>query len=197
VIAKLSVLQERKISIAELVEGFKAIPCVKSAIKDATLKEYSGHLIPEGGIRSTGQLYGNGVLVVGDAASFVCNTGLTLQGMDFAISSGFMAAEALRVAKQRGDFSKKSLGCYRELLGKSFVLKDLSTFRNAPRFLSNPRLYELYPMIACGVAKRLYKVAGEPKKKIASLLRAELKGRVSIWRAIMDMIQAGRTLIWP
>lgn len=197
VVGKLSALQERKISIADLVDGFKSIPCIQSAVKDATLKEYSGHLIPEGGIRATPQLYGNGVLVAGDAAGFVCATGLTLQGMDFAISSGFMAAEAVKLAKQRGDFSKRGLACYRELLEKNSVLKDLTTFHHAPVFLSNPRLYELYPTIACGVARRLYKVDGEPRKKIMGLLRAELKGRVSIWQAIKDMIQAGRTLIWP
>lgn len=196
VVAKLSALQERKISIAELVEGLKMIPWIQEAVKGATLKEYSGHLIPEGGIKVTPQLYGNGVLVTGDAAGFVCSTGLTLQGMDLAISSGFVAAEALKLAKKKGDFSKRSLASYRDLLEESPVLKNLNTFRHAPEFLSNPRLYELYPALACAVARGFYRVDGQPRKKLMNLLRSELKGKVSIWQAVKDMIQMGRAMIW-
>ena len=35
------------------------------------------------------------------------------------------------------------------------------------------------------------------KKKILSLVRAEMKGKISPWRLAKDIIQAGRALIWP
>jgi electron transfer flavoprotein-quinone oxidoreductase len=197
VVVRLSSLEERRISIAEVLEDFKSHPHIKPAIKDATLKEYSGHLIPEEGINMVPELCGDGILVAGDAAGFLLSTGLTLQGMNFAIASGFAAAQAIQIARQKGDFSRKGLACYKSLLEDSFVLKELKTFRHASGFQANPRIYDLYPSLVCGISKRLFQVTGHPKKKILSLLRAEMKGKISLWRLAKDIIQAGRALIWP
>lgn len=197
VVVRMSSLQERKISIAEVLDDFKSHPYIKPIIRDAVLKEYSGHLIPEEGLNMVPELCGNGLLVAGDAAGFLLSTGLTLQGMNFAIASGYAAAEAIKTARQKGDFTRKGLACYKGLLEKSFVLKDLKTFRHAPGFQANPRIYELYPSLVCGVSRRLFQATGQPKKKILSLLRAEMKGKISPWRLIKDIIIAGRALIWP
>ena len=142
------------------------------------------------------ELCANGLLVVGDAAGFLLSTGLTLQGMNFAIASGFAAAQAVQMARQKGDFSRKGLSGYKTLLEESFVLKDLKTFRHAPGFQANPRIYELYPLLVCGVSRRLFQSTGQPKKKILSLVRTEMKGKISSWRLVRDIIQAGRALIW-
>jgi len=197
VVVRLTSLEERRISIAEVLEDFKSNPCVKQVIRDATLKEYSGHLIPEEGINMVPKLYGNGILVAGDAAGFLLSTGFVLQGMNFAIASGFAAAQAIQIARQKGDFSRNGLACYQNLLKDSFVLKELKTFRHAPSFQANPRLYELYPPLVCGVSKRVFQVTGHPKRKILSLLRAEMKGKISPWRMLKDIVQGGRALIWP
>jgi electron transfer flavoprotein-quinone oxidoreductase len=196
-VVRLSSLREKKASITDLLDDFKNNPCVKPIIKDAVSKEYSGHLIPEAGMNMIPELCGNGLLVAGDAAGFLVSTGLTLQGMNFAIASGYAAAQAVITASRKGDFSKKGLECYRSLLKESFVLKDLKTFRRAPAFQDNPRIYELYPSLVCGISRKIYRANGQPKKKIFSLVREEMKGRISPWRIIKDMIQAGRALIWP
>jgi electron transfer flavoprotein-quinone oxidoreductase len=197
IVVRLSSLQERQISIAEVLEDFKSHPYIKQAIRGTTLKEYSGHLIPEEGIKMVPELCGNGLLVAGDAAGFLLSTGLTLEGMNLAIASGFAAAQALKLARQKGDFSRKGLAGYKTLLEESFVLKDLKTFRRAPSFQANPRIYELYPSLVCGASRRLFRSTGQPKKKILSLVRAEMKGKISPWRLAKDIIQAGRALIWP
>jgi len=197
VVVRLSSLEERKVSIADVLEDFKSHPCIEPAIRGTTLKEYSGHLIPEEGIGMVPELVTNGLLVVGDAAGFLLSTGLTLQGMNFAIASGFAAAQAVQIARQKGDFSRKGLAGYKTLLEESFVLKDLKTYRHAPGFQSNPRIYELYPSLVCGVSRRLFQSTGQPRKKILSLVRAEMKGKISLWRLAKDIIQAGRALIWP
>jgi electron transfer flavoprotein-quinone oxidoreductase len=197
VVVRLGSLQKRQVSIATVLDDFKSHPHIKPAIRDAVLKEYSGHLIPEEGIKMVPQLYGNGMLVAGDAAGFLVSTGLTLQGMNLAIASGYAAAQAVLTARQRGDFSKRGLACYKDLLEESFVLKDLKTFRRATAFQANPRVYEIYPSLVCGVSRRLFQVTGQPKKKILSMLRAEMKGKVSLWQLVKDIIQAGRALIWP
>jgi electron transfer flavoprotein-quinone oxidoreductase len=197
IVARLSSLQESKISIAELLEDFKSNPFIKQAIRDSNLKEYSGHLIPEGGIKMLPELCGNGLLVVGDAAGFLVSTGLTLEGMNFAIASGYAAAQAVKMAKLKGDFSLKGLSCYKTLLEESFVLKDLKTFRHATSFQDNPRIYNLYPSLICGISRKIFQVNGHPKRKILSLAREEMKGKISFWLLAKDLIKAGRALIWP
>ena len=196
VVAKLSALQQKKMSIADLLERFKIHSAVKTAIKDASLKEYSGHLIPEAGIHMMPRLYGNGVLVAGDAAGLVCSTGLTLEGMNFAMASGMAAANTVKAAKENGDFSEKQLASYKNALEENFVLKDLKTFRHAPKFLGNPNIYDLYPGLACGVVGGIYRVDGKPRKKIMQILKTQMKGKVSMWRLISDVIQGGRAVIW-
>ncbi len=121
-------------SIADLLDHFKTQPFIENKIKNAVLKEYAGHLIPEGGFKSLPKLYGKGVLFAGDAAGFVCSTGLTLEGMNFAIASGLATARTVIRAREKGDFSEGPLAYYQDLLEKSFVLKDLKTFQRAPAF---------------------------------------------------------------
>jgi electron transfer flavoprotein-quinone oxidoreductase len=144
----------------------------------------------------TPQLYGNGILVTGDAAGFVCSTGLTLEGMNFAMASGLAAAETVKEAKDSGDYSETRLASYQKRLEDGFVLKDLKTFCRMPEFLSNPNIYDLYPGLACGVASRLYRVDGQPRKKIMQILKDETKGKISIWGLLKDVIQGGRAILW-
>ena len=195
-VAKLSALQKKKISIADLLEDFKTQPLIENKIKKATLKEYSGHLIPEGGLKTLPKLYGNGVLFTGDSAGFICSTGLTLEGMNFAMASGLAAARTVIRAKEKNDFTASQMAYYQQLLEKSFVLKDLKTFCRAPNFLSNPRLYELYPSLACDIANRIYRVNGEPRRNILSVMREESRGKIPTVRLVKDLIQGVRALIW-
>jgi electron transfer flavoprotein-quinone oxidoreductase len=57
VVVRLSSLEERRISIADILEDFKNNPLIKPTIRDAALKEYSGHLIPEEGINMVPELF--------------------------------------------------------------------------------------------------------------------------------------------
>lgn len=197
VVARLNSLEERRISINQVLEDFKEHPSIKHVIRDAILKEYSGHLIPEEGIKMVPRLCGDGILVAGDAAGLLLSTGLTLQGMNYAITSGFTAAQAVQIARQKGDFSGRGLACYKKLLEDTNVLKELKTFRHTAVFQANPRLYNFYPSLVCKTSKRMFQAKGRPKRKILSLLREEMKGKISFWRLVKDAIQAGRALIWP
>jgi electron transfer flavoprotein-quinone oxidoreductase len=195
IVANLNRLRERKLSIAELLDSFKEHPALKELLKGATIKEYSGHLIPEGGLKAMPRLYGDGILLVGDAAGLVYSTGLVLEGMNFAIASGFAAAEAVKKARQAGDFSRKSLAYYETLLNGSFVLKDIKNFRHTTGFLAESRLYELYPALACGTAHRLFHADGKPKKRWLALVRDEMRGKISLLQMIKDIIKAWRALL--
>jgi hypothetical protein len=47
------------------------------------------------------------------------------------------------------------------------------------------------------VAGGLYRVDGKPKRKIIRLLREEMKGKVSLWDFLRDMLTMGRAFLWP
>ena len=140
------------------------------------------------------KLYGDGILVAGDAAALTLSTGIYLEGMNFALTSGIAAAETTKVAKEKGDFSKETLSCYEKLLRESFVLEDLKSFQRASSFLDNQRIYATYPDIFCGLAKKVFTVDGNPKKKLWRLAREEMKGKVSSWQLIKDGISAIRSI---
>jgi len=174
----------------ELLDDLITHPSVSGLIAGATPLEYSAQLIPEGGYGAVPQLHRDGFLVVGDAAGFASNSGLLLRGMDFAVASGAMAAEAVMDAKKKEDYTDSMLSQYENLLQKSFVLRDLRTYRNAPRFLSNQRLYSTYPDLVCNLMERLYAVDGDPRQNLFGVVRREMKGRVSWVRLVEDLLGA-------
>ncbi len=196
VVGKLTSLQECKISIADLLEKFKNLNMIKELIQNTTIKGYSGHLIPEGGIGMVPKLYGNGILVVGDAAGLVCTTGLTIEGMNFAIGSGAVAADVAVSSKKAKDFSERFLSKYGKQLRESFVLSDLKAYRKFTGILENPRIYNVYPSILCETVSNFYKVDGKPKRNIRSLLWKQVKDKVSCLTFIKDAIQIARAILW-
>lgn len=112
----------------EILEQLKNHPTIAPLIEGGTLKEYSAHLIPEGGYKKIPKLCDNGVMIVGDAGMLVNN--LHWEGTNLAMISGKLAAETAIVAINSGDCSKKMLSKYEESLKNSFVLKDMKTYRD-------------------------------------------------------------------
>ena len=190
VVAGIGALAESEVKSPELLDGLISHPAVKGLIEGATPLEYSAQLIPEGGLGGVGKLCTNGLMVVGDAAGFTQNSGFLLRGMDFAVASGAMAAEAGRRAKEKGDYSAATLSQYESLVNESFVMKDLKTYRHAPKFLTNPRLYSAYPDLACAVLERLLTVDGGPRQNLLGVARQQMKGKVSLVRLVGDLLGA-------
>jgi electron transfer flavoprotein-quinone oxidoreductase len=156
------------LEVPELIETFKARPEIQALIAGGSVVEYSAHIVPEGGLRAIPKLFTDSVVVVGDAAGFALNMGLTVRGMDFALASGAMAAQAIRQARQRKDFSAASLAEYETLLRQSFVLRDLHTFKGMLEVLDNQRLFARYPEAACRLFEDLMWIGEEPKGKLSA-----------------------------
>jgi len=135
----------REIESHQLLERFRELPQIKPLVAGGTVAEYSAHAVPEGGIAKVPRLYGDGYVLAGDAAGLSLNALVTVRGMDFAIASGFCAAQAVLKAKEAGDFSAAGLASYEAALRDSFVLRDLETARAYPRFMEVPRLFRHYP----------------------------------------------------
>ncbi|MBO4734183.1 MAG: FAD-dependent oxidoreductase, partial [Clostridia bacterium] len=112
----------------ELLEKLKGHPSIAPYLEGGTLKEYSAHMIPEGGYRKIPKLVDNGVMIVGDAGMLVNN--LHWEGTNLALISGKLAAETALEALDTGDYSKKVLKNYEKSLKNSFVIKDMRTYRD-------------------------------------------------------------------
>lgn len=83
---------------------------IRKLIQGGETKEYSGHLIPEGGFHSIPPLSGNGWCVCGDAAQLI--NFVHREGTNLAMTSGRLAGEAIVEAKGRGDYTAASLQAY-------------------------------------------------------------------------------------
>jgi electron transfer flavoprotein-quinone oxidoreductase len=162
------------IEAPQLLEEFKARPEISALIAGGDLVEYSAHVIPEGGWQGLTRLYGDGLLIAGDAAGFSLNLGMTVRGMEYAIASGVIAARAVKSARENHDFTAAGLSVYQKMLNDSFVLRDFQTFKAVPHFLENPRLFNYYPELVGGMLQELYTIGKEPKEKLSATIRKKI-----------------------
>ena len=159
-----------------LLDDFKERYEIKRLLGGGNLVEYSAHIIPEGGYRGISKLYGDGIIVVGDAAGFALNLGVTVRGMEFAVASGVIAAQRIISAKAAGNFSSSSLAGYEKDLAESFVLKDMKTNEAMPAFLEGQDdLYSFYPQKFPEFLEKIMWFDAGPKEKIGKTLRKEMK----------------------
>lgn len=173
------------ITAPDLLDRFKQKPEVAKLVAGGETVEYSAHVIPEGGLQAMSQLYGDGILVAGDAAGFSMNIGVTVRGMEYAMASGYYAAQAVIRAQAREDYSKESLKEYQALLADSFVLKDFNSFKNALHVLENPRLFTKYPQLAGNILRDLYHMPAGPKEKLYPSIKKYLSLK-EIWGMLGD-----------
>jgi len=176
----------------ELMEAFKARPEIGPLIDGGHPVEYSAHVLPEGGFRALTQRVTDGLVVVGDAAGFALNTGVTVRGLDFALVSGVLAARAILRARERVDFSAAALSHYETLLRESFVWQDMKTFQHMPNFLNNPRLFEFYPSVVCDLFEQMLWVGKEPKERfMTTILRSARQNflRVGVMKDLMGILK--------
>ncbi|MBO8158113.1 FAD-dependent oxidoreductase [Thermosyntropha sp.] len=181
-------LMENKqgIEIPVMFEEFKNRPEIAALIKGGQTAEYSAHVIPEGGYKALTRLYGDGILVAGDAAGFAMNIGVTVRGMEYALASGYYAAKAVIKAKEKGDFSAKTLSIYEDMLKSSFVMRDFINFKEAPHVLENPRFFNYYPELVGNIMRDLYAVPAGPKEKLYPTVKRYL-GFKQLWAMAGDM----------
>jgi len=191
----LASLKERGLAPYELLDGFTASPPVAKLLRGARLVEYSAHLLAEAGPRMTPRLFAPGLLVAGDAAGFCYTNGLITEGMNLAITSGLIAARTAAQALAAGAVSQRRLQAYEQRLRRSFVLRDLATFRNAIHFLRHDRLFTEYPQVVGAMMEGLYRSDGSPKRRLAALGLEAVKGRLPLRRVVADVLEVGRSYL--
>lgn len=194
IVTKLSSLSRQDKRPEDLLDAFKHHPLIWPLVKDGELREYLGHLIPEWHQNRKQNLYANGLLTAGDAAGFTLSTGFRVEGANYGIMSGVAAAEAIKNARRKKDFSSRGLSVYPQLLREYGVLADLEHFKHAPHFFSNSRLYSIYPEMACRLGESIFNVEPEPKKGLFSLWQEALHGKVSWFQMTKDVVDGWRGL---
>ena len=142
----------------ELVADLKAHPSIAPLLRGSTLREYAAHLIPEGGYDTMPALAADGLLVAGDAGAMTLAAGIWLEGVNFAIGSGYAAGKAADRALTAGDTSAKGLASYRADLEGQFVLADHKRLRKAPALVLSDRVQQRYPGLLCDLAEGMFTV---------------------------------------
>jgi Dehydrogenases (flavoproteins) len=179
----------------KILEELKNHPSIYPYIKDGNLKEYSAHLIPEGGYDAIPQLYTNGMLVAGDAAMFV--NVLEFRGTDYAVESGICAGKTAILAHKVKDFSANTLKYYKKLLENSFVLADLKKFRRIPHIIEkNKALFTVYPEIIRDVFRIWHSVNEEPGKLKIKKIQKTIFSKRNPVILIKDLVELIRGVIF-
>jgi len=155
-----------KLTPYELLDKLKSHPIIKPLIEGGETGEYSAHMIPEGGYKNLPKLFGNGVMVVGDAAGLV--NSLHFEGTNLAITSGKLAGEAALVALEHGDYTSNTLKIYKEKLYKSFVIQDLKSYKNIIGMAKDRvnSIFAYYPKKASEFFSLFTTANGVPKRKV-------------------------------
>jgi electron transfer flavoprotein-quinone oxidoreductase len=112
--------------------------------------------------------------------------------MDLAIASGVMAAETVKLAKKRENYSAASLAEYEKMLSSSFVMKDLHTFRDIWKVLNNPRLFEKYPRAISTMFTDLMFIGPDPKQKLSSTAMKHIRKhflKLSTLKDALDLLR--------
>jgi len=118
--ASVAFLKEKNIKLHEYLETLKQHPYVSALIQDSTLREYQAHILSYGGRVEPDKLYGDGVLLCGEAGALVET--FTGMGIPTCITSGMMAAETIEMAVKNKNFDSGMLKNYLKFLDSTSLL---------------------------------------------------------------------------
>jgi electron transfer flavoprotein-quinone oxidoreductase len=186
-IVKVDSLARSKISPHDLMEGFKAHPEIGRYLRGGELLEYSAHILPEGGYDAVPELCHNGLLITGDAAGLV-NASMYHEGANLAMKSGQLAAEAVIQARLIGDYSKRSMMLYEQMLRESFGLVDIRNARKVSEAHEVfPRVMDLLPVRFCRLLTDFYCQGQRPKRSIRREAIGRFLGGLPKFRTARDL----------
>ncbi len=109
-------------------QKFKTHPDVAAILAGGKMIKYGAKTINAGGYHTMPRLYADGLLLVGDAASFL--NGQRIKGIHTAMKSGMLAAETIIGAFNHEDFSSNTLKHFEEKFEMSWIYDELHAVRN-------------------------------------------------------------------
>lgn len=109
-------------------QKFKTHPEVAAILEGGKMIKYGAKTINAGGWHTMPQLYADGVLLVGDCASFL--NGQRIKGIHTAMKSGMLAAETILEALIKDDYTTETLKHYEQKVNGSWLYDELHAVRN-------------------------------------------------------------------
>lgn len=181
-------LREKVHKPYDLLNAFKAHPTIADMIRGGEVLEYGAKVVSTGDMRvMPKEIFADGVLIAGEAANLVLNAGRAIQGMDYAMRSGMLAAQTVIEAKSAGDFSTTVLGNYRKALENSYVMQDMRAFQDAVQVLHSPAMFQQVPRMACDFGREFFSVTNQPTRKAFKILRDVRKKHMGL----LDLAKLG------
>ena len=178
-----------------LLDEFKAHPAVADMVRGGEVVEYSAKVVSTGDIRGVpSELVMDGLMIAGEAAHLVLNAGRAIQGMDYAMRTGILAAETAISAVAAGDTSARSLSPYRQRLDQSYVMQDMRAFQGAVHLLHSPHMTGALPRMACDFGREFFTVDNRPTRKASAILRDVRKKHLPLVDFLKLGARAGRHL---
>lgn len=188
-------MREKKKSPHDVLNHFKTHPAIADIIKDGEVVEYSAHVVSSGDSRvMPKELYKDGILLAGESANLLMNAGKAIQGMDYAMRSGILAAETIVKAKEKGDFSSATLKEYRSAMDQSYVMKDIKGFQDAVHLLHTETMQQKVPNLLCDFGRQFFTIKNEPTPKSKDMLKGAVKRHASFWELAKLGFKAGKSL---
>lgn len=163
-------------------QKFKTHPKVAAVLKGGKMIKYGAKTINTGGYWTMPRLFADGLLIVGDSASFL--NGQRIKGIHTAMKSGMLAAETIVEALAHGDTSSKQLRHFEERVSESWIYDELYRVRNFHgafqkgrwSALINTGLQFLTGGLAWGFMPKEHHVAGyERMRKLDGFIRSGLR----------------------
>ncbi|MEX1062222.1 MAG: FAD-dependent oxidoreductase [Balneolaceae bacterium] len=181
-------LREKGMKPHDILNDFKAHTVIRDMISGGEVVEYSAHVVSSGDKRVIpDKLYKDGLLVCGEAANLLMNAGKAIQGMDYAMRSGIIAADTVCRAKKKQDYSSAVLKGYQDELESSYVMQDINNFQEAVHLLHNPLMYRKMPNLINHFGRKFFTITDTPAMKARHIFRESVREHAS-W---LDIIKIG------
>lgn len=196
VVLRLDDLEARGVSSSDVHDHFLQHPAIAPLLRGGEMLEYGCHLTIEDGPEMVSHdLTRPGLILIGDAAGFTLNTGLTIRGMDLAAGSAIAAAKTIVKALDTGSYGQQAMDEYCKQLDVSFVGADMKTYAKAPEFLDIPRMYKDYGLLLADIFYDLYNLDTRPRKHAAATALAAFKqSKLKLFTVIGDGLKAIKAL---
>jgi electron transfer flavoprotein-quinone oxidoreductase len=183
VVLKIPALAKQRLRPETIVANLKAHPAIAPLVDGGELKEYSAHVVPEGGLHMMPKTVADGLLVAGDAAALCLAAGIWLEGVNFAMGSGTYAGQAAAEALAAGDTTAAGLAGYRRRIEATFVMKDHRRLRRVPALVLSDRVQHVYSRMFANTVERLFVVENpQPKHGWNRIFNEERKRAGVRWR---------------
>ncbi len=109
-------------------QKFKTHREVAKILEGGKMIKYGAKTINAGGYYTMPQLYADGVLLVGDCASFL--NAQRIKGIHTAMKGGMLAAETILGALEKDNFSSETLKYFEHKVNHSWIYDELYAVRN-------------------------------------------------------------------